>query len=376
MPASPAPRYALLLSTLFGGVGITMPFLPPYLAAKGLSPEAVGLVLFLGSATRLAVAPPLGALADRMPDPRGMLSLGALLGAGAALLWLPAQGLAALMALQILWSLCMAPLGPLAEAMTLVASRAGLLDFGRVRAIGSVAFILGSIAGGLVAERAGYGAVPLLLCATMAASAAAAWLLPAAMRAGRPVRTGLAGLLSLPGLRRLLLVSALINGSHAALYGFSSIHWARAGHDTAAIGLLWGLSVAAEVAMFWFGRRVLLRLDPRRLFLAAAVAGVLRWSVLAATTALPALAAAQLLHALTFGAYHLAAMHLLSQMVPPNRAAAAQTLHASLGAGGALALLTLACGPLYAAMGGGMFLVMAGLCLAALPLAWTLKPDR
>lgn len=373
MPASPAPRYALMLGALFSGVGITMPFLPPYLAMKGLSAEAVGLVLFLGSATRLIAGPPLGLLADGLRDPRGMLSLGALLGAVAALLWLPAGGLWPLLLLQVFWSLCMAPLGPLAEAMTLVASRAGLLDFGRVRAIGSVAFILGSVAAGLVAERAGYHAVPLLLAATMAASAGAAWLLPAAVRAGRPARAGLAGLLALPGLRRLMLVSALVNGSHAALYGFGSIHWARHGHDTAAIGFLWGIGVAAEVAMFWWGRRVLLRLDPRRLFVVAGLAGILRWSVLAATTALPLLAAAQLLHALTFGAYHLAAMHLLAQSVPPARAAAAQTLHASLGAGGALAVLTLLSGPLYATIGSGVFLVMAGLCAAALPLALRLR---
>ena len=125
----------------------------------------------------------------------------------------------------------------------------------------------------------------------------------------------------------------------------------------------------AEVALFWRGRQAMLRLGPRGLLLLAGVAGVVRWTVLAETTALPALVAAQALHALTFGAQHLAAMHVLSHAVPPGRQAAAQALHASLGSGAALAVLTLASGPLYAAYGGGAFLVMAACSALAVPVA-------
>jgi PPP family 3-phenylpropionic acid transporter len=99
---------------------------------------------------------------------------------------------------------------------------------------------------------------------------------------------------------------------------------------------------------------------------------VLRWAVTAETTWLPALAGAQLLHALTFGAMHLGAMRVLGGM-PPAQAATAQTLHASLGVGLASGLLTLGSGPLYAAFGGAGFWAMAGLCALALPLAMLLR---
>jgi MFS transporter, PPP family, 3-phenylpropionic acid transporter len=132
------------------------------------------------------------------------------------------------------------------------------------------------------------------------------------------------------------------------------------------IGLLWAEGVVAEVALFFWGRRLTDRLGPVGLSLLAAGAGALRWAVTAETTALPALAAAQLLHAATFGAQHLAAMRVLALVVPPPMAATAQTLHASLGVG-------LASGPLYAAWGGAAFWAMAGLCAAALPVAWRLR---
>jgi PPP family 3-phenylpropionic acid transporter len=94
--------------------------------------------------------------------------------------------------------------------------------------------------------------------------------------------------------------------------------------------------------------------------------------VLAETSWLPALAGAQLLHALSFGAMHLGAMRVLGGM-PPGQAATAQTLHASLGVGLASGLLTFAAGPLYARYGGAGFWAMAGLCALALPLAWRLR---
>jgi PPP family 3-phenylpropionic acid transporter len=45
-------------------------------------------------------------------------------------------------------------------------------------------------------------------------------------------------------------------------------------------------------------------------------AGILRWSLAGMATWLPFVAALQLLHALTFGASHLGAMHFLSRAVP------------------------------------------------------------
>ncbi|MFC7551499.1 hypothetical protein ACFQU7_03065 [Pseudoroseomonas wenyumeiae] len=84
-----------------------------------------------------------------------------------------------------------------------------------------------------------------MLMAAMLALTALAALLPRygggvggrARAAGRG--GGFRAVLALPGFRRLLLLSALIQGSHAALYAFGAIHWAAAGHAPVTIGLLW-----------------------------------------------------------------------------------------------------------------------------------------
>ena len=97
-------------------------------------------------------------------------------------------------------------------------------------------------------------------------------------------------------------------------------------------------------------------------------AGVVRWTVAAFTTSPWLLACIQPLHGLTFALFHLAAVRLIVAVAPVRLAATAQALYGTLSVGLAIALVTLASGLLYARVGGAAFLVMAVLCLLALPI--------
>jgi len=173
----------------------------------------------------------------------------------------------------------------------------------------------------------------------------------------------------------VLLVSALIQGSHAAYYAFGSIHWAQAGVAPSVIGLLWAWSVVAEVALFAWGKPIAERLGARGLALVAAGAGLLRWAVTAETVAWPALVVAQALHAATFGAMHLATMRVMQAAVPAAVAGTAQTLLAA-GIGAVMMVATLAAGWGYAAVGAGVFWGMAGMCGLGVVAAHGLRGGR
>ena len=105
----------------------------------------------------------------------------------------------------------------------------------------------------------------------------------------------------------------------------------------------------------------------------AAGAGVLRWSVAAFTTSPGLLACIQPLHGLTFALFHLAAIQLIVAVAPVRLAATAQAIYGTLCVGLAIALLTFASGLLYARFGGEAFLLMAALCLVALPICAGLR---
>jgi PPP family 3-phenylpropionic acid transporter len=76
---------------------------------------------------------------------------------------------------------------------------------------------------------------------------------------------------------------------------------------------------------------------------------------------------AQALHALTFGAMHLATMRVMQRAIPAAVAGTAQTLLAA-GIGAVMMAGTLAAGWGYAAVGAGVFWGMAGMCAVGVVL--------
>ncbi len=138
------------------------------------------------------------------------------------------------------------------------------------------------------------------------------------------------------------------------------------------IGMLWAEGVIAEILLFWVGGAFMRRVRPGHAMLLAAAGGVVRWTVLGLTTEPALLFAVQWLHALTFGAVHLAGMTFVARAAPPGFAATVQSLYATIGTGAATALAILLVGPVYAAFGGGAYYVMAALSLFGGVAAWLL----
>jgi PPP family 3-phenylpropionic acid transporter len=386
---SPLARFIILYTALYCAFGVISPFLPAYFEDRGLTPQQIAFVIGLGTAIRLGSGPLVGRLADRRRTWRGTLSIGAA-GAGiVALAYLPVGGFGPILLVSLIQSAYLAPLAPIADAMALSASipsptlpsRAsgggkggGRFEYGWVRGGGSAAFVVGSLAAGQAAASLGLAVSIWLNALLLGAAALAALSVPnisvGAVSFGPEPARGFLALLHLRTFRRLLLVGALVLGSHALHDTFAVIRWRDAGISTAAASLLWSEQVIAEVVVFLVvGPALLHRLGPANAAMLAAGAGVVRWSVLGATTQIVPLALVEPLHGLTFALFHLAAMQLIGTTVPRNFAATAQALYGTMAIGSSIALLTLASGPLYAWLGGHAFWVMAIVCAAAIPLA-------
>ncbi|MEQ9124143.1 MAG: MFS transporter, partial [Alphaproteobacteria bacterium] len=162
---------------------------------------------------------------------------------------------------------------------------------------------------------------------------------------------------------------------HAALNGFSSIHWLAAGVTESESAYLWSIGVVAEILLFWASAPIVRALGPGWLMALGAAGGVVRWIGLGLTTDFYALLAFQSLHGLTFGAAHLGAMTYLQRFVPAESSATGQALYSAFGMGAAMALMQPVTGWIYGAHGGGAaFLAMAA--LAALGLSFAILLAR
>ncbi|GJD83361.1 MFS transporter [Methylobacterium haplocladii] len=413
--------FLMLFAALYGAYGALSPFLPAFLAARGLTPQEIATFLATATVTRLVAGPLAGGLADRSGRTRGLLALALGLAAACNLALLGGHAFWPLIAIGVAQAVATAPLAPLADVLALAAARGGrAFEYGWVRAAGSAAFIAATIVSGFLAEVWG-NAAGLWLCgaafglAALVATRVARASVPAGHpdvsdRSGgfegrlqgsmrepdpsfetrlrlAPHDEGLGGIAE-PGTRtrgfrtlaantrfqRLVLAAALVIGAHAMHDAFGVIVWREAGISPTIAGLLWSESVAAEILVFlWVGPRLLARIGPPGTMALAALAGSLRWVVQGTTSWLPALVGIQCLHGLTFAALHLACLALIEESVPERLRATALTVYGTFGLGLASALLTLVAGQLFATVGLRAFWAMSVLSLAAVPLALSLR---
>jgi PPP family 3-phenylpropionic acid transporter len=349
-------------------------FMPLWFADRGFSAAAIGQILGLASLFRVASGPGWGTLADRVGRRRPVMTTAAVVATGMSLSYVPLHGFAPILVVAALQGVAASALGPLADSLALALMREGKLEYGPVRSAGSVAYMVMTALSGQLLAHLGAALVPWLQAVGYAFTAMFARLLPeAATPPAAPHVLGGWGLFRLPAFRLTVACTALIQGSHAAYYGFAAIYWRSQGIGDDVIGLLFAEGIIAEVLLFLRGRRLVAFLGPSGLTACAASAAVVRWTVTALAPPLPVLAAVQLLHAATFAMQHLAAMMLLSRTIPPERSATAQALHSALGQGVPNGVMMLVTGALYARFGGRAFLAMAVISGLALGLVVPLR---
>ena len=220
--------------------------------------------------------------------------------------------------MSLLHAASLAPITILADALALGSAspppssgRRGF-EYGWVRGTGSAAFIVGTLLSGQAVSAFGLDLIVWLQASLLGVAAFAAVLVPELIhpRTADAVQAPAGGvliLLRLPLFRNLILVAALILGSHAMHDAFAVIRWSAAGISPGTVSLLWSESVAAEVLVFFvIGPALVTRLTPAGAAAIAALAGMLRWAVMAQTTDVMALALVQPLHGITFALLHLA----------------------------------------------------------------------
>ena len=366
------PRFVVLYAAMYAAYGVSSPFFPALLGSRGLPAEQLGLVLGAATAIRLVSAPVAGRIGDRFHALRAVLLLSIALAAFVTLGLLVARGFWAVFAVALLHAAALAPMTVLADAL---AVRARGFEYGWVRGTGSAAFIAGALIAGQAVGAFGLDVIVALQALLLGGAAFAAFYVPeVAHDRAAAAPGGIARLLRLSKFRILVLLAALVLGSHAMHDGFAVIRWSAAGISPAVSSLLWTGAVAGEVLVFFVvGPMLVRRLSPAGAMALAAVAGTLRWVVMAQTTDLVALALVQPLHGIKFGLLHLSCMRVILRTVPQGLEGTAQAVYATLGIGGATAVLLLASGALYARFEAQGFWIMAALCVAALPLAWRLR---
>lgn len=375
--ADAPPWFRLRMSALFAALlaasGVFLPYFPLWLDHVGLNANEIALVVGAPMVLRVVSNPLIAGRADRMSDRAGVLVLTAALSFLVSLgLFAPASfvlALAVSLGLSAIWPVQTS----LADSIAVDGVRRFGVDYSRMRVWGSFSFLIANFAGGLVLAGFGAGAVPAMFSACLFFSVVAAAAAPRIGVARVEASPGFVAvpLRRQPRLMRGLVAIGLIQASHALLWSFGSIFWRSLGLGETTIGTLWTVAVVAEVGIFLLYSRLLGRWDARSLIVLAGMAGAARWLLFpwADRFGLWTFFPIQALHALSTGLVLIGVQKMIAESVPETQTGAAQGwafFFTNLG----MALATLAAGPLYGALGGDAFFVMAGVALSGAAVGW------
>ena len=367
---------SLFLIAIYFVYGAYVPFWSLWLESKGISAEQIGLLIGLGLGIRFAGNLLIMGHANRasllIPTCRYLAVLSLLCYLG--FYWV--DSFWALLALMLLANFIYPTLLPLSEALAARMMLQVKLDYGKVRLWGSAAFIVGSTLVGALVQHYGASWVLHAMILGLLLLTGLSWLPMAPAPQDAPSsgnKIGFRSLLTDRSFLIFLLVVSLLQGSHAAYYGFSALYWKAHGYAENVIGYLWALGVMAEIGMFALSRRLLKGFSYQQLFFIGGLGCVLRWILLANTTELAWLLVAQLLHAVTFCVSHLGAIRYMTQQLPAEQVIPAQTLYAAFPAGVVMALLTAVAGFGYQQVQGQVFWLMA---MLVVPVFFIRVPKR
>jgi len=355
-----AARLAALYGAIFVMNGIQLPFLPVWLKAKGLDPQAIGLVLAIPMVVRVFAIAGAARAADRYDAVRASIAVGCCASVLCYALVGASEGVVAIAVAYTFASLVVAPVVPLTETYALRGLSLRGKAYGPVRLWGSAAFIAGSFAAGIASDvMPARDLIWLIVAATAVMAITAFTLEPLSPHAPHSEAAGARkSLLRDPVFLAVLAAASLIQSSHAVYYSFSALAWRASGLDGSTVAGLWALGVIAEIVLFAFSSRLPPALTPPVLIMIGGAGGLLRWGAMAFDPPVALLPWLQLLHALTFGTTYLGALIFVARRARPGQGATAQG-YLAVATGLATAGATGLSGQLYAAYGVRAYAAMA-----------------
>lgn len=302
----------------FGVLGIFLPFFNLYCYHLGFSGFQIGVISALRTAMTVLFPLLWGALADRFRMRKPLFIGCSLISTVIWSLYLTTVNFWLMLIITLFYGIFYAPLIAFLEAFAMDMLGSEKKRYGRLRVWGSIAFISVVIGVGNLTDVYPIKLILILILAGSMLQSLFAPLIPDQQRKKTfPDCKGAAFLTTRPVL--IFLISAfLMLVSHGAYYGFFSIHLETLGYGKAFIGIAWALASASEIGVMIFSDALFGRFAIRRVLMFSFAVAVVRWAFLSWANSAAVILLTQILHAATYGAFHIASILYIDQMAPES----------------------------------------------------------
>ncbi len=323
---TPRTRATLAYVAAFGAIGANFPYLPVHYRALGLDLAAIGTLAALWAAASLLASPLWGSVTDRFPRSRALLPGAALLAAVAATGLSQAEALPAIAVGVACVAMASAGVTPMLDARTLDLLGDDRGGYGRIRAWGSVSFVVSTALVGIVIGRVGTEALFAVWIPALVITAGIAVALPRSRRSSATgsIWSGASRVVRAPGLGAFLAAAFVMWTATAAASSFLSVRLYDLGAGAEAAGAAWVVGSVVEIPIMFAVPRLAARFGAHRLLIVGAASFAARGVLYAVAGTPEVLVAGAALEGLGYGLFFVASVGYVAELAPKGRIATAQ----------------------------------------------------
>jgi PPP family 3-phenylpropionic acid transporter len=357
----------------FASLGVLMPYLGLYLQSLGFVAAQVGLVFAVIQGTKI-VAPNIWAwVADVSQQRVRMVQVAAFIAVVVFSLFLYKDSFFHIIVISFVFSFFWNAMLPQFEAVTLTLLGRDVNRYSRIRLWGSVGFIVAVVGAGILLDSIGLQYWPTVVILFLALVFVSSLLVTESSPINKSInQETFISKLKNRKIIAFFVVVFLIQASHGPYYSFFSILLNAEGYSETQIGQFWSLGVVAEILLFFVMYKVFKRFSLRQILLFSITLTVVRWLLIAwFANSLTLILISQLLHAASFGAFHVVCIQLVHQYFIGAYQARGQALYSSIGFGAGGMCGSLMAGYLWESLGSQwVFSLAAALSVGALLVTW------
>jgi PPP family 3-phenylpropionic acid transporter len=314
----------------FGVLGIFLPYFNLYCYHLGFSGLQIGFLSGLRSVAMVIFPLIWGILADRLKIRRPIYILCNFVSTAIWVLYLLTVEFWPMLIITAIYGMFYAPIISFLEAVTMDVLGAEKKGYGRIRAWGSASFIVIVLMLGKIIDVYSVDIILVLILAGSLILAVISTGIPSIRAFKKDILTPGASSLLEKHVIIFLFCAFLMLVSHGAYYGFFSIHLAKMGYGSTFIGITWALASTAEILVMIKSDKIFNRFSLENVLFVSFLVAAVRWIILFFVESMPLILLSQILHAVTYGTFHMASILYIDQLAPEKSKTLGQAVNNAL----------------------------------------------
>lgn len=350
-------QLALQYFLYYGIVGIHLPYLNLYFRSIGFSGSQIGTVASLRTLCIIFFPLIWGMIADRFKIRKTIYVICNTASAGLWGLYLLTTDFGPIAAITFTFAAFYSPIIAFLEAFSMDILGKEKKSYGKIRLWGSISFVAVVLVLGKVIAGSDVKIIVSLSLWVMLIMAALTLFFPRTEIHGPEFSLKSASFFMKKDVALFLFGAVMMLASHGAYYGFLSIKLSSEGASASYIGLVWAVGSASEIIVMLYSKEMFKKIRIETVLVWAFAFAVLRWLIVCFLGSQPAfMLFSQLLHAITYGCFHMACILFTDRVSDDSVKTIAQSVNNSVSYGVGLMAGIFTCGIFYDRYGNIVFL--------------------